>query len=280
MRLFVDNLTNIDFSYLCPQRGLVGETWLANIELTGELDQQGMICDFGIVKKQVRQWLNQHLDHSLLVPTLNQAIVVNQFDEQILVQLKNATKGGSIEIESPHTAICLVDIPAITPDAVAIWCEKKLAHIFPTAQINLSFSCEEITSPYYHYSHGLKKHDGDCQRIAHGHRSKILIWRDGVLCKKLMEEWARKWTDIYIATKEDCVAEAGDTLIFRYESSQGHFSLAIPRINCYIIDTDTTVEYIAQHLTHCISAEYPGEKITVKAFEGIGKGAISEFTPC
>lgn len=276
MRLFVDNLTNIDFSYLCPQRGLVGETWLANIELTGELDQQGMICDFGIVKKQVRQWLDQHLDHSLLVPTLSQAVIVSQSSQQTLVRLMSSDK-GSIEIESPHAAVCLLDVHTISANSVAKWCEKKLAHIFPNAQIILSFSCEEITSPYYHYSHGLKKHGGDCQRIAHGHRSKILIWRNGILSKKLIEQWARKWTDIYIGSKEDCVAEAGDILIFRYQSSQGHFSLSIPRTSCYIMDTDSTVEYIAQHLAHRISADYPGEKITVKAFEGIGKGAIAEF---
>jgi 6-pyruvoyl-tetrahydropterin synthase len=277
MRLFVDNLTNIDFSYLCPQRGLVGETWLANIELTGELDQQGMICDFGVVKKQVRQWLDQHLDHSLLVPTLSQAVSVNESKQQTSVQLKGENK-GNLEIESPRSAVCLIDVPSITADSVAKWCEKELAHMFPTAQITLSFSSEEIHSPYYHYSHGLKKHGGDCQRIAHGHRSKILIWRDGTLSKELMEEWASKWADIYIATKEDCVAEAGDTLTFRYRSSQGHFNLSIPRTSCYIIDTDSTVEYIAQHLAHRISADYPGEKITVKAFEGIGKGAIAEST--
>jgi 6-pyruvoyl-tetrahydropterin synthase len=68
MRLFVDNLTNIDFSYLCPKRGLVGETWLANVELAGELDEQGMICDFGIVKKILRNWLEHRIDHCLLVP--------------------------------------------------------------------------------------------------------------------------------------------------------------------------------------------------------------------
>ena len=69
MRLFVDNLTNVDFSYLCPVRGLLGETWLAHIELTGALDAQGMVCDFGIVKKHLRDWLDSELDHRLLIPT-------------------------------------------------------------------------------------------------------------------------------------------------------------------------------------------------------------------
>jgi len=54
MRLFVDQLTNLDFSYLDDKRGIVGETWLAHIELEGKLDKQGMICDFSHVKKKIR----------------------------------------------------------------------------------------------------------------------------------------------------------------------------------------------------------------------------------
>ena len=68
MLLFVDNLTNVDFSFLDPQRGLLGETYLANIKLLGELDEQGMVCDFGTVKKIVRHWLDTELDHRLAVP--------------------------------------------------------------------------------------------------------------------------------------------------------------------------------------------------------------------
>jgi hypothetical protein len=61
MQLFVNNLTNIDFSYLCPDRGLVGETWLVNIVLKGPIDPQGMVCDFGKVKKTLRTWLDATL---------------------------------------------------------------------------------------------------------------------------------------------------------------------------------------------------------------------------
>jgi 6-pyruvoyl-tetrahydropterin synthase len=68
MLLFVDNLTNVDFSFLDAQRGLLGETYLANIRLLGDLDEQGMVCDFGIVKKRVRHWLDTELDHRLAVP--------------------------------------------------------------------------------------------------------------------------------------------------------------------------------------------------------------------
>lgn len=275
MRLFVDNLTNIDFSYLCPERGLVGETWLANVELMGEPDQQGMICDFGIVKKQLRQWLDSRLDHCLLVPGKASSVSVRELDQQIAICLA-CQDGSHINVEAPKTAVSVIDAPQITPSTVAQWCEKELEHMFSNSELAISFTCEEINSPYYHYSHGLKKHGGDCQRIAHGHRSKLLIWRNGILSQDLMKDWAQRWSDIYIATQEDCVADAGDTLTFGYEASQGNFSLTISRSRCYIIDTDTTVEYIAQHLANEIAAAYPADHIVVKAFEGIGKGAIAE----
>ena len=36
MKLFVRDLTVIDSSYLCERRGMVGESWLVDIEMSGE----------------------------------------------------------------------------------------------------------------------------------------------------------------------------------------------------------------------------------------------------
>lgn len=274
MRLFVDSLTNIDFSYLDIHRGLVGETWLANIELEGTLDDQGMVCDFGIVKKKLREWLDTHLDHCLLVPKHSDNMSLRQTTPQTTLNWR-LHDGSHIETSAPEQAITLVDSDQINPDTVAAWCTQKLQPLFPTSviKLHLNFSHENITSPFYHYSHGLKKHAGNCQRIAHGHRSKIEIWRNGEYSLADIQQWADRWQDIYIGTHDDICDTTKTHYTFAYKSQQGLFSLTIPRSYCYLIDTDSTVELIAQHLAEQLKQQYPQEEIIVKAYEGIGKGA-------
>ena len=38
MQLFVNDLTVMDFSYLCPERGMVGESWIVDVILSGDPD--------------------------------------------------------------------------------------------------------------------------------------------------------------------------------------------------------------------------------------------------
>ena len=68
MQLFVNDLTVIDCSYLCPERGIVGESWIVDIVLDGALNEQSMVLDFGRVKKQVKAIIDNSVDHKLVVP--------------------------------------------------------------------------------------------------------------------------------------------------------------------------------------------------------------------
>lgn len=277
MLLFVDHLCNVDFSYLDAERGLVGETWLANIELEGALDEQGMVCDFGAVKSLMRRWLDENIDHALLIPAASPALKLKQCEQSDTYTWQlSQTK---IEGKGPKEAHAILDgVTDITPESVASWCVTQLKKHFPetVSSLRLSFSIESIDGPYYHYSHGLKKHGGNCQRIAHGHRSKIEIWCEGELDLELMAAQASLWKDIYIGTREDLInSEADNNYHFQYTSQQGEFALSIPKRQCYLIDSESTVEHIAQHILENLQRNNPQSSFRVKAFEGISKGAIA-----
>ena len=282
MLLFVDNLTNVDFSFLDPQRGLLGETWLANVQLHGELDEQGMVCDFGTVKKLLRHWLDTELDHRLAVPAQSPNITITEIGDQWDIQWEFGDDGEFLHTRSPKDAIALVEAEILTPESVADWCIRRLKTLFPesVAQLELTFTCEAIDGSFYHYSHGLKKHGGNCQRIAHGHRSRIDIWANNQKCPVLEHQWAERWRDIYIGTREDIIAKPQFGGLgyyhFAYTSAQGPFELTLPQRCCYLIDTDSTVEFLAYHIAQTTRAENPDKMIRVKAFEGINKGALAD----
>ena len=274
MHLFVEQLTNVDFSYLDPQRGIVGETWWASAILEGALDEQGMVCDFGTVKKVLRRWLDDEVDHRLLVPALAPGLTIARTDENITLSLLTAR--GLIEMTAPHQAVTLIDTDQITADSTARWCMKQLTAFFPDTidQLTLEFTPEEIIGAAYHYSHGLKKHDGNCQRIAHGHRSRLQIWLDGERNAAEEAHWASLWQDIYLGSEEDVIGRDDQQIRFQYTARQGEFALTMPADHCYMLSTDTTVELIADYLANAIAARHPGRNVKVRAFEGVNKGAM------
>ncbi len=277
MQLFVDNITNIDFCYLDPDHGLVGETWLASISLEGDLDEQGMICDFGLVKATARRWLDEHIDHQLLVPSDADELETSNLGES--TELLWRYGNHQLHHRSPNQCISLVPTTAITPASAAQWCERKLRELLPQPSIRalkVRFTCEQIVGPYYHYSHGLKKHLGACQRIAHGHRSKIEIFVDGKRDEALEAAWAKRLNYQHIATRADQIAADDNTLTFRYQAQEGEFEMCLPTAHAYLIDTDSTVENIAQHISNDLKREFPARRFSVKAYEGLSKGAIVE----
>lgn len=49
-------------------QNLHGHSWLAKVELTRTIDNElGIICDYGTVKKVVRGWIDEYLDHGLML---------------------------------------------------------------------------------------------------------------------------------------------------------------------------------------------------------------------
>lgn len=275
MLLFVDELTNVDFSYLHPDRGLLGETWLASTELDGALDEQGMVCDFGIVKKTLRNWLDETLDHCLLVPRHSPMLTL--LEEGDYISLRWRFGDQELSCRSPAQAITLIDATEINAQSVALWSIEQLRQLLPETieKLSLDFNAENLLdAAFYHYSHGLRKHAGNCQRIAHGHRSTIQIWRNNERSKTLETQWAKRWEDIYLGSDFDLIKQQDEQLSFAYQSAQGDFEISIPAQCCELLPTDTTVEWIARYIAEQLLKAEPAASFKVRAFEGIGKGAV------
>jgi len=277
MRLFVNQLTILDFSYLHAERGLVGESWHVDIELAGGLDEQGMVLDFGDVKRQVKQLIDDSFDHRLLLPADYAGLQAQGNELTFLLQ-----NGDRIRHRGPAESVQFIAGCEITPDNVAQAVHQALRPALPDniRSVRLTLYPENIRDAWYQYSHGLKLHCGNCQRIAHGHRSRIEILRNGRADHALEKHWAEQFRDIYIGSEEDMVAitSHNDQSCFRfsYSAEQGDFELELPADRCYLIQTESTVENIARHIRELLEKKHPGDQFRVRAFEGIGKGAISE----
>jgi len=277
--LFVNRLTAIDFSFLDPVAGLLGESWLVDIELDGSLDHQGMVLDFSEVKKQVKRCIDQEFDHRLLVPTRYAHCQIEQQEHRCDIRFQ-LTSGETLLHSSQNSAVTLIQAEHINEQSLVQAMVEKLQRVLPDniQALRLRLYAEPTTDAWYRYSHGLKHHAGNCQRIAHGHRSRIVIYRNGERDPALETEWAARWRNIYIATRSDLQAsiEQADHTRYRfgYTANQGLFSLELPSQCCYLVDSDTTVENLAQHIADTLKQEHPGATFRVEAFEGVDKGAI------
>lgn len=289
MKLFVRDLTVIDSSYLCERRGMVGESWLVDIEMSGELNEMSMLLDFGRVKKLIKSIIDEEVDHKLLVPTGCGQVHIDALDNgECTVDLLRP--GRSIHLRCPSQAFALIPGPQIDKESVTRYLLGVLAERLPgnIKDLTLTLRQERIDGAFYHYSHGLKKHDGNCQRIAHGHRSPIEILVDGERDEELELNWAERWADIYLGTEEDQVAlselvlserasgELGEHhLGFKYVAPQGLFQLAMPASEVEMIDTDTTIELLAHYIAREVKKSVGDKFIKIVAYEGVGKGAIA-----
>ena len=291
MQLFVNDLTVIDFSYCCEHRGIVGESWIVDVMLDGSLNEMKMVLDFAVVKKQIKAIIDDAVDHKLLIPMNNNCVSVsdsthNEGHEYVDLQAKRA----SYFLQSPRCAFAKIPTQEITIGSVVEYLTAIILEQLPSnvAGLKLTLRPEAITSDYYHYTHGLKLHDGNCQRIAHGHRSKITLYHNEMRNQDLEHFWCQRWEDIYIASEDDRVSKSECQLsanaqsqlkethqYFAYRAPQGRFDIAVEAKVLEVVDCDSTVELLADFIARQLKAQQPEGKFTVIAYEGVGKGAIA-----
>ena len=277
-RLFVNQLTVIDCSCLDAEWGLVGESWIVDLELGGTLDEQGMVLDFATVKRGIKKIIDEYADHKLLVPARWPDLIMQRHEGEMRLVFVDGT-GRTVHHDSPESAVCVLDAERVDAGSLTHHLQQRLRRSVPgnVRDVVVRLRTEETQDAYYRYSHGLKKHNGACQRIAHGHRSRLQVYENGRRSGYWEDYWTRTWQNIYLGSRADEVA-AGDParIRFSYRACEGDFSLELDRDRCYLLETDSTVECIADHLAREMKRLAPASRFRVHAFEGLDKGAIAE----
>lgn len=300
-KIFVEKLVNLDFTYFHLTRGLVGETLLVDFTLAGDQNDQGMVLDFGHVKRQIVESLEQAIDHKLVLPVSDTDSNVKIIaDDTLIGNSKIFLKDAHHEYElsmpaAGYSALPLREINANTLTSYLLEHLHQQSWWEPSWQATLTLQPERLAdnTPFFQYTHGLPKHDGACQRIAHGHRSKLEIFHNQQLDHARMERWCNQWRDIYLGNRQDIASEGAiggqPSYRFSYVSAEGHYTLEIPKVRCYLLDTETTIENIAQHLANAVGVDIQrtsnstdnetaeqgkAAEISTRVYEGYQKGAM------
>ena len=277
--LFVEQLTVIDCSYLESYNLLLGASWIVDVELTGILNEQGMLFDFALAKKVIKEVIDQTVDHKLLLPGKSDSLEYRNRSGIVDIEYKTPVM-GNLNMRSPECAVALIPSEEIQLSAVEEYLQQVIIEHLPDNidSIKLKLREEEIPGVSYCYSHGLKLHDGNCQRIAHGHRSALRILKDGESNPQAELEWSDRFNASYLAYKDDVIEyksiDGFDYIVFGYEANQGYFELCLPKTICCLLDTETTVENIAVYIYESLVAKDADSDYCVYAYEGVGKGAV------
>lgn len=273
LQLFVEHVTHIDCGVLDADAGLRGATWLVDATLTGRRGDDGMLFDFGPAKRLLKAEIDALVDHRLLVPAAAPGIAIDGHTITL-----TTTGGDRYRYTGPDSAVTVLDMAEIAPKALARWLEQRIAANMPANVDGLAIDLrpERIAGPVYDYTHGLSAHDGNCQRLAHGHRCRLAVAIDGTDRPDIAAAWAERWQGVFIGSRTHLTtADDAERLGFAYAAEQGEFALDIAAAHCVLLDGPATVENIADHIAGELVTRYPGRLIRVRAYEGVGKGAIA-----
>jgi len=281
--LFLRDFTVLDFAFLHGEQGLLGDSLHVSAELEGELDEQGFILDFGPAKKILKKLVDDTLDHKLVIPGLNS-------------RLKGTAKGlefAGLLYEAPDEAVEVLEGEEITIPLLAEFLEKEAMQRLPANVKGVKFllrpEARFDSEPNYRYTHGLRLHDGNCQRLLHGHRNPVEVWRGSERVRALEEFLAAEWENAHFTFAPTLVSKLDLPLGRRqkalpglaeiaYDSPQGSFRAHLPAARIILLSTEPSIENIARLGAERLQAEGHG-LLRVVAYEGLNKGASFKLAP-
>ena len=270
LSLFCKELTVLDYAYWNLNKGPIGDSLYVDVELFGSVDKEFVIFDFSRTKKTIKSIIDGCCDHRLLI--------TKNLTEEVGEDLQVDHMG--FYYKAPRQAFCLIEGSEINMNSIQNFLEKKVFEGLPENVEQIKITLRQEIYPkgqsHFHYTHGLKLHDGNCQRLLHGHHNIVEVFQDGKKSEEMESYISQELfhANVHFVFKENIIEETQDQIHIKYKSKQGVFELKLPKKFCYIFESETTVENLAKEFYHLVKLRNPNSKnILVRAYEGINKGA-------
>ena len=117
---------------------LHGHSYIVRLRLEGDIGEDGMIMDFVVLKKKLKQMIDE-LDHKTLIPTRSNEVTVEVTDDE--VQVRTCGKRSIF----PLVDVTLLDIPTTTAEEMSkAMTQRMVSEIdFPANVRSVSIGLDE-----------------------------------------------------------------------------------------------------------------------------------------
>lgn len=286
--IFLNDFTVLDFAFVSAESGVCGDSYFVSAELTGALDEKDFLLDFSQAKKTLKALVDEAFDHKLLVPM--GAGVAKFVGGRLEI---GARDGFAWAYECPREAFELFPDAEISAAVLQYHlgriAKARLPANVSEARFTLSSLPRFEREANFRYTHGLRFHDGNCQRLFHGHRNPVEVWVRGARSpaweKVLSEEWhnAHFVSAATLANRAELDLPMGRRIFqhagvaqVEYKSAQGAFRASLPASRVILLECEPSIETMSALGADVLRTRGLAGEFSVVAFEGLNKG--SKFT--
>ncbi len=292
--IFMRNITAIDCGIFDLVEGIIGQSWTVDLEISGQLDEQGMVHDFSDVKSKVRSTLVGTIDHALIVPADSTAVCCETPDaetESWTLSSQNASDKSPVawNYTCPKGSVYPINSEHLNTDIICSEINRTLSQRLPKTITEIKICLREealaANDAVFRYTHGITSHAGLCQRLFHGHRSLLEVFVDNKKSPELENYVVTELfgKNVHIVSLEQLKAGSirsvnNELVEVSYKAKTKSYAGKIPANKLYVVEGETSIENLANTLAKVLRNKlgHTAGKIKVMAYEGIGKGAVAE----
>jgi 6-pyruvoyl-tetrahydropterin synthase len=292
--LFLNNLMTLDCAIFDPSWGITGQSWHVDVTLSGALDECGFVHDFSDLKSLIRQTLKTSVDHALVMPVGSQSVhyheIANGESWQAHAKTKINSNDSMWEYNCPKGAVYPIRCVAITQTVIEQEIAKLIRHRVPASvqevKIKLRPETTDPTVATFRYTHGITGHQGLCQRLFHGHRSRVEVYVDNERRVDQEHYLTRELfgPTVHIATPKQVKGNlwecgkrgpSGEQVTLTLQGTMGYYEAKLPASHVFLVEKETSIECLSKQVAAVIAKRLkaPG-RVKVVCFEGIDKGGI------